>query len=80
MSGKSARKIKLPSLQREPRATEVLQREYQDICTRVGQLQYQNFVNTREIEKMNEDLLSINHEAAARQKLDAEAKEKPSES
>ena len=77
MSSKSSKgpkqgaKIALP-----PRAIEDIQKEYAQLCAKVGQTAYQIFVLQRDLDEANEQLLTLNQEGAARQKLDAEAKAK----
>ncbi len=73
MSGKSA-KIK-PAKKPEPRALDEIQREYQELCNKAGQLQYQSVVIAKELEDINEQLFAINYEAADRNKLDKAAAE-----
>lgn len=58
----------------EPRALTEIQKEYQELCLKAGQIQYQVKVNTDELEKINERLLEVNYEAAERNQLDATAK------
>ena len=47
-----------------------IQRAYQELCVKAGQLQYQIKVYANELETTNEELISINNEAAARKQLD----------
>ena len=54
-----------------PRELPEIQKEYQEQCISAGQLQYQMKVYSDALEKVNERLLVINNEAAARQKLNA---------
>lgn len=67
MSGKSAKTTKKST---EPRQLADIQKEYQDGCLRAGQLQYQASVLASELASLNEDLVSVNEEAAARIALD----------
>lgn len=71
MSAKSTKKGKTLSVPREMAA---IQKSYQEFVTKAGQLQYQIKVYGEELNSINSALLSINNEAAARQRLDADAK------
>lgn len=62
-----------------PRTMEEINKTYSELCGRAGQLQYQIKVNTEQLEEINTALKSVNHEANARQKLDAEALDKKEE-
>lgn len=75
MSNKSAKKPKELSV---PRTLPEIQRHYQETCVRAGQLQYQVKVYSDELETVNEELVRINKEAAARQMLDSQAPAKDS--
>ena len=57
----------------DPRKMDEIQKEYGQLCNQAGQLEYQIYVLTQDLEKINESLVKVNHEAAARQKLDKEA-------
>lgn len=72
MSGKSAKTTKKST---EPRQLAEIQQQYQEGCLRAGQLQYQVSVLTQDLATLNEDLLSINKEAALRQQLDKAAQQ-----
>lgn len=82
MSAKS-RKIKkidlAPPTQRAPRVREDIEYEYGRLVTQAGQTQYQIAVYEQELERLNDSLKDLNYEAAARQKLDAEAAAVPKE-
>lgn len=71
---KSKSKVILPTV--EPRSLEEITKAYSELCCRVGQAQYQVHVHQEDVKRLNEQLVQINNEAAARQKLDKEAKEK----
>ena len=60
-----------------PRELDAIQKEYQNTCFNAGQVQYQISVYKHELEMINERLLAINNEAAARRQLDEQkAKDK----
>ena len=59
---------------KEPRALEAISQEYQQLCYKVGQNQYQIYVLKKDIEMMNEQIRNLNFEAAASQKAAAEKK------
>lgn len=56
-----------------PRELSEIQKEYSELRARAGELTYQVFVLEGDLQQVNQALLTINHEAAARQKLDKEA-------
>lgn len=58
----------------EPRSIEEVTKEYTELCGKAGQAQYQVMVFTKELERLNERLLSVNQEAAARNELDRQEK------
>lgn len=51
-----------------------IQQEYQNICARSGQTQYQISALKSDLDLLNKSLRDLNLEAAAIQKADAEAK------
>lgn len=55
-----------------PRAYAEVEKEYLELRARAGEVQYQIYVLTKDLEQLNQALVSLNHEAAARQKLDKE--------
>lgn len=57
-----------------PRSMEEIQLDYQRMCANAGQLQYQLRIQSKELEMINQRLEAVNNEAAARNKLDQEAK------
>lgn len=68
MSGKSARKpVKVTN--QVPREMEAIQREAQETYIKAGQVQYHIDVLKQDLARLNSQLLSINHEAAARNEL-----------
>lgn len=75
MSNARKKQFKLPKLT-PPRSEEEIRKAYAELIGKSGQLQYQILVYKNELKSINESLLSLNHEAAARQKLDTEAKPK----
>lgn len=68
-----SKKIKPYPGKKDPRALTDIQKEYQELCFKAGQLQYQNNVTNDELAKINERLYEVNYEAAERNKLDAES-------
>ena len=62
-----------------PREFAEIQKEYMDLRGRAGELQYQIFVLNKDLASTNDALVGLNHEAAARQKLDKDAAAKPVE-
>lgn len=71
MSAKSTKPAKKLST---PRELSEIHKEYQHKCAEAGMLQYQVAVQSEELGKVNEYLRKLNYEAAARNKLDMEAK------
>ncbi len=68
----SRKKEKFPKAQ-APRDLKDIQNEYNQVSLKAGQNQYQIHVLNKDLAYLNERLISINQEAAARQKLDKEA-------
>lgn len=68
-SRRPANKIKLETS--TPRTLAEITTEYNQLVSRAGGLQYQTFVYADELRQVNDRLVEINHEAAARQQLDA---------
>lgn len=60
----------------EPRSREEIVKEYTEVQAKLGGAQYLKYVYERETEILGQQMLSLNQEADARQKLDAEAKAK----
>lgn len=56
-----------------PRESKVLQAICNDLLTRSAKAQYQKFLCELELQQVNQELMTINNEGAARQQLDAEA-------
>lgn len=73
MSSKSASRKPTTPKSPEPRTMKEIQEVYVDLRGRAGELQYQVFVLTKDLERINDGLVALNHEAAARQNLDKEA-------
>lgn len=69
------KKTKIPNPP-APRSMDDIQKAYSEALSRAAQAQYLVFVHSRDLEQINEQLLSINQEAAARQKLDKESQPK----
>lgn len=57
----------------EPRPLDAIKQIYGELANRAGQVQYQVYVYTKELAELNKSLEALNHEGAARQRLDAEA-------
>lgn len=75
MSAKS-RRIKKVDLgpaasDQSPRSMDEINDEYGRLVAQCGQAQYQVFVYSEDIKRMNEALRGLNYEAAARKNLDA---------
>lgn len=73
MSAKSTKQAKKLSI---PREMPEIQQAYQQLCANAGQVQYQIKIHTKELERINEQLQSVNNEAAARQQLDKDSASK----
>lgn len=54
----------------EPRQLAEIQKEYNELMSKLGQARYQVFVIERDIAALNSRSLEINQEAAARNELD----------
>lgn len=67
MSEKSAPTFKAP------RSIPEIQSEYQQLCTKAGHLQYQAFCHEKDLAIVNDELRSLNLEAAAAQQAANEA-------
>lgn len=73
------KKDKFPKEQ-VPRDLKEIQAAYNDLSARAGQIQYQRFVLDKDLEYVNNQLVSVNQEAHARKELDkASAEAKPKE-
>lgn len=68
MSTKANKKLSVPRTMAE------IQQAYQQLCANAGQIQYQIKIQTRELERINTQLESVNNEGAARMQLDKETK------
>lgn len=64
---------------KNPRAIEVIQAEYQSLCTRAGDIQYKLFLFNKDLATINEELVNINQEAAAAMRAKAVAEAKANE-
>lgn len=56
-----------------PRDIETITADYNQLKAQAGEVQYQIYALTKNLEQINQGLLNLNHEGAARQKLDNEA-------
>lgn len=75
MSSKSKRPGKKVNLAPPmPRELSQIEEDYGRLVSQSGQAQYQVFVYTEDLKRINEQLRNLNYEAAARNKLDAELK------
>lgn len=81
MSSKSSRGPVKVTKTPSPRALVDIQAEYGQLSAQAAQVQYQTFVLKQELENINNRLMQLNREGAARNKLDqdAAAKETPKE-
>lgn len=61
---------------RLPRGLKELQDLNNEMLTKLAQHQYQKYILEVEISRLNQELMSVNNEGAARLKLDQEAAEK----
>lgn len=62
-----------------PRTIEEITKEYQQVSFEAGAAQYQEFVYGEQVKNLNQRLLSLNREADARKKLDAQDADKAME-
>jgi len=69
MSSKSSKPSKKLSV---PREMEEISKEYQQQCFAAGQLQYEIKVKSDALDQVNDRLLALNNEAAARNTLNAQ--------
>lgn len=72
MSSKSSQPAKKLSV---PREIPEITREYQEQCFTAGQLQYELVVKADALKQVNERILKLNNEAAARNTLNAQKPE-----
>lgn len=70
--GNKNKKIKTKPV--EPRSMDEILKDNQELKTKAADAQYLIYVYTKQLESLNQDLLKLNQEGAARQQLDAEAK------
>lgn len=68
------RKNPIPKETPQPRELKELKAEHETISAQAGAAQYQVHIFGKELARLNQQLESLNYEAAARNKLDAEAK------
>lgn len=74
MSAKSRKGPTKVSLQEKPpRTMAEINEDYGRLVAQAGQAQYQIFIFTEDLKRINEGLRNLNYEAAARQKLDEKA-------
>jgi hypothetical protein len=69
---KGLKKAQLPKANPTPRLMEEIQKEHSQASYEAGVAQYQVYVHSKDLEQKNQRLLSLNQEAAARQKIDQE--------
>lgn len=75
MSKKSSRPGKPVSLAPQPRSIDEITREYNSVAATAGACQYHAMVLGEDLKRLNEQLRSLNQEAAARNELDAKSKQ-----
>jgi hypothetical protein len=71
---KNGKQVKLNKPAAPPRELEVIEKEHNQECWALGQLEYQVFVLRQEIESKNKKIQSLNYEGAERKKLNDQAK------
>lgn len=59
-----------------PRHMDEINKVYQELCSRAGQLQYKIMADKESLDQLNAAIKNVNYEADARIKLDNEAKAK----
>lgn len=59
---------------KKPRSIPEIQVEYQNLCLKAGQLQYQVAALNKELEIVNDAIRDLNFEAAASKKAEDDAK------
>lgn len=59
----------------DPRPLPEITQEYSNLVNQAGQVQYTIYAMQQDLEQINQKLVAVNHEAAARQKLDKEAQD-----
>lgn len=74
MSNKSLQKRlnKLPKAPPPPREMAEIEQEYGKLVSQAGQAQYQVFVYSEDLNRINDAMRNLNYEAAARRNLDAQ--------
>lgn len=55
-----------------PREVSAIEKEYHDLCHKVGGLQYVIYAQQQELDTLNKKLMEVNNEYALRRKLDAQ--------
>lgn len=60
--------------QTAPRALPDIEKAYQELLAKAAQAQYLAYVHNKDLEGLNEALVSVNQEAALRNELDRQAK------
>jgi len=71
-----SKKVTLPPpAPAEPRALDEITKDYATAVSRCGELQYLIYAYGAELEQCNARLVKLNEEGAARNKLDAQAKQ-----
>lgn len=64
---------KVSTKQTAPRTLDLIQKDYSELLAKAAQSQYLVYVHGKDLEQINQALVSVNQEAAARQVLDKEA-------
>jgi hypothetical protein len=64
---------KLKKKAQEPRKLDEIQKDYFDLRSRAGEVQYQIHVLSENLKEINKALVAVNNEAAARQNLDKQS-------
>jgi len=62
---------------KEPRSMDEIKQVYAQLSQQAGQAQYLIHIHAKELKRLNDDLESVNNEAAARQELDRQAPAAP---
>lgn len=76
-SRKKDKKIDLAPKAPEPRQMVDIEQDYGKLVAQAGQAQYQVYVYTEDLKRINDALRSLNYEAAARKSAEPTPKEEP---
>ena len=71
------KRISLPK-PKEPRTRDLIEQDYGRLVSQAGQCSYQVYVYTKDLERLNQEIESLNFEAANRKELDDKKKEQES--